>query len=98
MRAAAVDWLLQFVPALAGNEPTEADASAVIAAYDALDSFAGELGAKLNRQVTLDVLFRSLQSYYERATSAVAAAAEHAAEAMQAGPGRDRIGGTRVSG
>ncbi|GEC57890.1 MULTISPECIES: hypothetical protein [Bradyrhizobium] len=71
----------------------------MIAAYDALDGFAGELGAKLvNRQVTLDVLFRSLQSYYERATSAVGAAAEHAAGAMQAGPGQDRIGGTRVSG
>ncbi|WFU31273.1 type VI secretion system ImpA family N-terminal domain-containing protein [Bradyrhizobium brasilense] len=98
-RAGAVDWLLHLIPALAGNEPAEADASAVIAAYDALDGFAGALGARLvNRQVTLDVLFRSLQSYYERATGAVAAAAEHAAETMQAGPGQGRVGGTPLSG
>ncbi|MCC8938658.1 type VI secretion system ImpA family N-terminal domain-containing protein [Bradyrhizobium sp. Arg62] len=68
-RAAAIDWLLRLGPALAANEPTEADASAVIAACDALDGLARALGGKpVNRQVTLDVLFRALQSYYERAT------------------------------
>ncbi len=56
-----------------------ASASAVIAAWDALDGLARELRRKLaNEQVTLDVLSRELQSYYERATGAFAAASERA--------------------
>ncbi|MGY2803961.1 type VI secretion system ImpA family N-terminal domain-containing protein [Bradyrhizobium sp. USDA 4506] len=71
-RAGAVDWLLHLAPALAANEPTEADASAVIAVQDALDGLARELRGKLvNGQVTLDVLLRALQSYHERATASL---------------------------
>ncbi|NYG45496.1 putative component of type VI protein secretion system [Bradyrhizobium sp. IAR9] len=69
-RVAAIDWLLHLGPALAANEPTEADASAVIAACDALERLARELRGKLVKgRVTLDVLFRALQSYYEGATT-----------------------------
>ncbi|MCC8971189.1 type VI secretion system ImpA family N-terminal domain-containing protein [Bradyrhizobium brasilense] len=73
-RAAAIDWLLRLGPALATIEPTEADASGVIAAGDALNGLARALGGKLvNGQFTLDVLFRALQSYYERATTRISA-------------------------
>nr|WP_158237619.1 type VI secretion system ImpA family N-terminal domain-containing protein [Bradyrhizobium forestalis] len=69
-RIAAIDWLLHLGPALAANEPTEADASAVVAAFDALEGLGRELRGKLvNGWVTLEVLFRALQSYYERATT-----------------------------
>lgn len=85
-RAGAVDWLVHLGPPLVAHEPIEADASAVIAAWDALDGLARGLSAKLtNGQVALEVLFRALQPHYERANEAIASAAEHAAvEAMQA--------------
>jgi hypothetical protein len=84
-RAGAIHRLLRLVPALATNEPTDASASAVVAAWDALDGLARELKRNLaSEQTTLDVLIREPQSYKERATGAIATAIERAAEAMQA--------------
>ncbi|MGL3210498.1 type VI secretion system ImpA family N-terminal domain-containing protein [Bradyrhizobium sp. BR 1433] len=85
-RACAVEWLLHLAPALAENEPTDADASAVVAACDALEGLARELRAKLvHGQVALNVLSRLLQPYNERATVVIATAAENAARAIEAG-------------
>ncbi|WP_407151192.1 type VI secretion system ImpA family N-terminal domain-containing protein [Bradyrhizobium sp. ORS 86] len=85
-RVAAVDWLVgRLGPELAGNVPIEADSSAVIASYDVLDDLVRQLSGKLvDNQARLEVLLRALQSPYERANHAIAAAAEHAGEAVQA--------------
>ncbi|MGY3488169.1 putative component of type VI protein secretion system [Bradyrhizobium sp. USDA 4011] len=85
-RACAVEWLLHLAPALAENEPTDADASAVVAACDALEGLAYELRAKLvHEPMALDVLSRLLQPYNERASVVIATAAENAARAIGAG-------------
>ncbi|MGY4257900.1 putative component of type VI protein secretion system [Bradyrhizobium sp. USDA 4516] len=83
-RAGALEWLLHLAPALAEIEPTDADASAVVAACDALEGLARELRAKLaHGQVALNVLSRSLQPYNERATVVIATAAENATRAIE---------------
>ncbi|MGY3473629.1 type VI secretion system ImpA family N-terminal domain-containing protein [Bradyrhizobium ottawaense] len=85
-RIGALDWLVaRLAPAVAETAPTEADASAVVVAYDALHDLVRELREKLvDKQLTLEVLLRSLQSYYEQATCTLVTATEHAAEAVQA--------------
>ncbi|WP_342723738.1 hypothetical protein AAFG07_32170 [Bradyrhizobium sp. B097] len=70
---------------MAAIVPTEADSSAVVAAYDALDDLACQLSGKLvHQRRALEGLLRALQSYYEQATCELATATEHAAETIQA--------------
>ncbi|WP_168193485.1 type VI secretion system protein TssA [Bradyrhizobium sp. NAS96.2] len=85
-RVEAIDWLAGRVRlTIVENAPTEADYSAVLAAYDALDDLARQLSQKLiDEQVALEDLFRALKSHYEEAKHAIAAAAQRAAEAAQA--------------
>ncbi|RXG86880.1 type VI secretion system ImpA family N-terminal domain-containing protein [Bradyrhizobium zhanjiangense] len=85
-RIGALDWLVaRLAPAVAETAPTEADASAVVVAYDALHDLVRQLSGKLvDKQLTLEVLLRTLQSYYEQATCTLVTATEHAAEAVLA--------------
>ncbi|WGS19129.1 MULTISPECIES: type VI secretion system ImpA family N-terminal domain-containing protein [unclassified Bradyrhizobium] len=85
-RLEAVDWLVtRLGPELARNVPIEADSSAVIVAYDALDDLARQLGGKLvNEQAAFAGLLRALHSHYEKASREIATAAERAAETIQA--------------
>ncbi|MBB4365324.1 type VI secretion system ImpA/VasJ family protein [Bradyrhizobium sp. CIR18] len=85
-RIGALDWLVaRLAPAVAETAPTEADASAVVIAYDALHDLVGQLSGKLvDKQLTLEVLLRTLQSSYEQATCTLVTATEHAAEAVLA--------------
>ncbi|WP_271606789.1 type VI secretion system ImpA family N-terminal domain-containing protein [Bradyrhizobium sp. CCBAU 11434] len=85
-RIGALDWLVaRLAPAVAETAPTEADAAAVVVAYDALYDLVRQLSGKLvDKQRTLEVLLRTLQPYYEQATCSLATATEHAAEAVLA--------------
>ncbi|MCP1909486.1 type VI secretion system ImpA/VasJ family protein [Bradyrhizobium elkanii] len=85
-RLGAVNWLVaRLGPELSGNEPIEADSSAVIAAYDSLGDLARQLRGKLaDEQVALNALLRTLRSHYERAIVAITTVTEHAVEAVEA--------------
>ncbi|WP_164940493.1 type VI secretion system ImpA family N-terminal domain-containing protein [Bradyrhizobium zhanjiangense] len=85
-RIGALDWLVaRLAPAVAETAPTEADASAVVVAYDALHDLVRQLSGKLvDKQLTLEILLRTLQSCYEQATCTLVTATEHAAEAVLA--------------
>ncbi|MDA9483375.1 hypothetical protein XI07_15380 [Bradyrhizobium sp. CCBAU 11445] len=85
-RIGALDWLVaRLAPAVAETAPTEADAAAVVVAYDALYDLVRQLSGKLvDKQRTLEVLLRTLQPYYEQATCSLVTATEHAAEAVLA--------------
>ncbi|QOZ23989.1 type VI secretion system ImpA family N-terminal domain-containing protein [Bradyrhizobium sp. CCBAU 51753] len=85
-RGRALDWLVgRLRPAVAGIAPTAADSLAVVAAYDALDDLARQLGWKLESgRLALEGLLRALQSYHEQATLELATATQRAAEAVRA--------------
>lgn len=81
-RVGAIDWLVgRLEPAVAANEPTEAEFPAVVAAYETLGDLDRQLGVKLvNEQAALGELFRALRSHYERASREMAVA-ENSVEA-----------------
>ncbi|WP_420969567.1 type VI secretion system ImpA family N-terminal domain-containing protein [Bradyrhizobium sp. B120] len=78
-RVGALDWLVgRLGPGVAAIVPTAADASAVVAAYDALDDLARQLSGKLvHQRRALEGLLRALQPYCEQATCELATATEH---------------------